>query len=55
MNIEPLYITNNIYSTKESAATSNVSAQDPIYAQNIVQEGDSVNFSKNYKTRESNS
>ena len=56
MNVEPLYLVNSdVYATNNVSQTRQAETQNPIYAQNALQEGDSVEFSANYNSSDTNS
>ena len=56
MNIEPLYLVNSdVYVTNNVSQARQDETQNPIYAQNALQEGDSVEFSANYNSSDTNS
>lgn len=56
MNIEPLYLVNSdVYATNNVSQARQDKTQNPIYAQNALQEGDSVEFSANYNSSDTNS
>ena len=55
MNIEPLYLVNSdVYATNNVSQARQDKTQNPIYAQNALQEGDSVEFSANYNSSDTN-